>query len=178
MALVSLPSLSQTTVKGILVDQSLGEGEPYATVRVFQPGKSDKAVAMFLTGEDGRFSHEVKGRGKYDIVFSSVGKKELRRALDGTSIAGRHGWVRHRSAMHLLPTVGHMSTSPTLTHQMQFDSLTINLIVKLSHLSQESRSSRMTATNDRAKCAFGNQQDERVWRKAQKGKERFLKKLF
>ncbi len=82
MALVSLPSLSQTTVKGILVDQSLGEGEPYATVRVFQPGKSDKAVAMFLTGEDGRFSHEVKGRGKYDIVFSSVGKKELRRAIE------------------------------------------------------------------------------------------------
>ncbi len=35
----------------------------------------------------------------------------------------------------------------------------------------------MTATNDRAKCAFGNQQDERVWRKAQKGKERFLKKF-
>lgn len=32
-------------------------------------------------------------------------------------------------------------------------------------------------TDDRAMSAFGNHQDKRVWRKAQKGKEKFLKKF-
>ena len=35
----------------------------------------------------------------------------------------------------------------------------------------------MTSTSDRAKSAFGNPQDERVWRKAVRGKEKFLKKF-
>ena len=35
----------------------------------------------------------------------------------------------------------------------------------------------MASTNDRARSAFGNQQDERVWRKAVRGKEKFLKKF-
>ena len=51
MALMSLSSvaMAQTTVKGMLMDETLGESEPFATVRVFKAGKSDKPVAMFLT---------------------------------------------------------------------------------------------------------------------------------
>ena len=72
----------KTTVRGVLMDKNLNEGEPYATIRVFKAGKSDKPVAMFITDENGRFSQEVKGKGKFDMVFSSVGKEELRQTIE------------------------------------------------------------------------------------------------
>ena len=81
MMTMSSTVMAQTTVKGVLMDETLGESEPFATVRVFKAGKTDKAVAMFLTDEDGKFSQEVKGKGKFDIVFSSVGKEELKQTV-------------------------------------------------------------------------------------------------
>ena len=81
MMTMSSTVMAQTTVKGVLMDETLGESEPFATVRVFKAGKTDKPVAMFLTDEDGKFSQEVKGKGKFDIVFSSVGKEELKQTV-------------------------------------------------------------------------------------------------
>ena len=78
MMTMSSAAMAQTTVKGVLMDETLGESEPFATVRVFKAGKTDKPVAMFLTDEDGKFSEEVKGKGKFDIVFSSIGKEDLK----------------------------------------------------------------------------------------------------
>ena len=80
MTLMSLSSvvMAQTTVKGMLMDETLRESEPFATVRVFKAGKTEKPVAMFLTDENGQFSQEVKGKGKFDIVFSSIGKEDLK----------------------------------------------------------------------------------------------------
>ena len=78
MMTMSSSVMAQTTVKGVLMDETLGESEPFATVRVFKAGKTDKPVAMFLTDEDGKFSEEVKGKGKFDIVFSSIGKEDLK----------------------------------------------------------------------------------------------------
>ena len=90
MILMSFSSvvMAQTTVKGLLMDETLGENEPFATVRVFKAGKSEKPVAMFLTDENGQFSQEIKGKGLFDIVFSSVGKEDLRKtvALEGKGI--------------------------------------------------------------------------------------------
>ena len=71
-----------TTVKGVLTDKYSGESEPFATVRVFNAGKTEKPVAMFLTDEEGRFSHEVKGKGKFDIVFSCIGKEDLKQTIE------------------------------------------------------------------------------------------------
>ncbi len=81
MLVMSSAMMAQTTVKGVLMDETLGESEPFATVRVFKAGKTDKPVAMFLTDKDGKFSQEVKGRGKFDIVFSSIGKEELKQTV-------------------------------------------------------------------------------------------------
>lgn len=83
MILMSFSSvvMAQTTVKGLLMDETLGENEPFATVRVFKAGKSEKPVAMFLTDENGQFSQEIKGKGQFDIVFSSVGKEDLRKTV-------------------------------------------------------------------------------------------------
>ena len=81
MMTMSSTVMAQTTVKGVLMDETLGESEPFATVRVFKAGKKDKPVAMFLTKEDGQFSQEVKGKGKFDIVFSSIGKEDLEKSV-------------------------------------------------------------------------------------------------
>ena len=83
-ALMSISSvaMAQTTVKGLLMDETLGETEPFATVRVFKAGKTEKPVAMFLTDENGQFSQEVKGKGRFDIVFSSVGKEDLKKTIE------------------------------------------------------------------------------------------------
>ena len=75
---------AQTTVKGVLADKTLGEGEPYATARVYKQGTNNKPAAMFLTDAEGHFSHPVNGRGKFDIVFSSVGKEDLRHTIELT----------------------------------------------------------------------------------------------
>jgi outer membrane receptor protein involved in Fe transport len=72
----------KTTVTGVLMDKTMNEGEPFATVRVFKAGKLDKPVAMSLTDENGRFSQEVKGKGQFDIVFSSVGKEDLHQTIE------------------------------------------------------------------------------------------------
>ena len=82
MLMISAVMTAQTTVKGVLTDENLGEAEPFATVRVFKHGKTDKPVAMFLTKEDGSFSQQVKGKGHYDIVFSSVGKEDLKKTVE------------------------------------------------------------------------------------------------
>ncbi|MCR4854432.1 MAG: TonB-dependent receptor [Prevotella sp.] len=79
--LTSAVMAQTTTVKGVLVDRITGEGEPFATVRIFNQGKTDKAVSMFLTGDEGQFSQDVNGRGQFDIVFSSVGKEDQRQTI-------------------------------------------------------------------------------------------------
>ena len=68
----------QTTLKGTLTDKATGEGEPFATVRVFKQGNSEKPVAMFLTDVDGHFSETVTGKGNHDIVFTCMGKEDLK----------------------------------------------------------------------------------------------------
>ena len=72
----------KTTVTGVLMDENLKEGEPFATVRIFKEGKHSKPVAMFLTDENGKFSQEVKGKGRFDIVFSSIGKEDLKKSVE------------------------------------------------------------------------------------------------
>ena len=82
LTLTSATMLAQTTtVKGVLVDKITGEGEPFATVRIFPEGKTEKAVSMFLTGDEGQFSQDVAGQGQFDIVFSSVGKEDLKQTI-------------------------------------------------------------------------------------------------
>ena len=82
MLTMSAVVMAQTTIKGVLKDEVLDESEPFATVRVFKAGKTDKPVAMFLTKEDGQFSEKINGKGKFDIVFSSVGKEDFRQTIE------------------------------------------------------------------------------------------------
>ncbi|MCR4957544.1 MAG: TonB-dependent receptor family protein [Prevotella sp.] len=75
---------AQTTLKGVVIDKAQGAGEPFATVRVFKQGNTTKAEDMFLTDVEGVFSHEVNGKGRYDVVVSSLGKNELKQTVELT----------------------------------------------------------------------------------------------
>ncbi|WP_051617587.1 TonB-dependent receptor domain-containing protein [Prevotella sp. HUN102] len=75
-------SAQTTTITGELVDSLTRETEPFATVRVYKNGKSDKPVAMFVTDENGKFSQTVSGQGKYYVSFTSLGRKEIVRRFE------------------------------------------------------------------------------------------------
>ncbi|MBQ6966058.1 MAG: TonB-dependent receptor [Bacteroidaceae bacterium] len=81
MTVSSMAMAQSTTVKGVLMNETLGESEPFATVRVYNEGKTEKPVAMFVTDMNGQFSQEVKGRGRFDILFTSVGKEDLKKTI-------------------------------------------------------------------------------------------------
>lgn len=65
------------TVSGAVAD-SLGQPEPYATVRVY-PAEGDtlKAAALGVTSEQGAFSLALPGAGAYRLAVSSVGRAPL-----------------------------------------------------------------------------------------------------
>ena len=81
MLVCSVAFAQSTVVKGTVKDKNLGEGESFATVRIFPTGKSEGAIAMFLTDADGNFNQKVEGKGTYDIVISSVGKEDIRQSI-------------------------------------------------------------------------------------------------
>ena len=82
MMVFSVAMAQKTVVKGVLMDKNLGEGEPFATVRIFKQGETTRPVSMFLTDKEGNFSHEVNGKGKFNIIFSSVGKEDLSKSIE------------------------------------------------------------------------------------------------
>ncbi|MBO4658837.1 MAG: TonB-dependent receptor [Prevotella sp.] len=81
MLVCSVAFAQSTVVKGTVKDKNLGEGESFATIRIFPTGKSEGAIAMFLTDADGNFNQNVEGNGTYDIVISSVGKEDIRQSI-------------------------------------------------------------------------------------------------
>lgn len=81
LAVASLSASGQTRIEGILRDSLTHEVEPYATVRVFREGQTDRPVGMSLTDERGEIRQAVSGAGRYLLVISSVGKKDVVRKL-------------------------------------------------------------------------------------------------
>jgi len=128
MLLLTMTSvvMGQTTVKGVLMDEASGETEPFATVRVFKTGKTDKPIAMFLTDENGQFSQKVKGKGKFDIVFSSVGKEDLRQTVDlGTDTTIDLGTLTIKPGETLLKGVEVVAQKPLV--KMDVDKMSYNV---------------------------------------------------
>ena len=82
LLLLSIQALNaQTTITGVLIDSISGEGEPYATLRVFKEKKMDQAVAMSLTDINGHFSQEVSGSGTFVVQIASIGKVTASRTV-------------------------------------------------------------------------------------------------
>lgn len=65
---------------GCVVDSLTHEGEPMATLRVWKLGESrdnSKASAMGTTDENGRFSLQLKQKGQYVLMVSSIGRTSI-----------------------------------------------------------------------------------------------------
>ena len=82
LLLTAITASAQTTVTGTVMDKAQQLGEPFATIRIFKQGNTDKAEAMFLTDVDGNFSQVVNGRGKHTLFVSSMGKNEVQVPID------------------------------------------------------------------------------------------------
>ncbi|MDE6503696.1 MAG: TonB-dependent receptor family protein, partial [Muribaculaceae bacterium] len=70
-------------VKGSVVDAD-GDGEIYATVRVYADSDTAKPVAMDVTDLRGDFNLSLSGAGRYRLNVSSVGKVTAWRAFSVT----------------------------------------------------------------------------------------------
>ena len=116
----------KTTVTGVLMDKTLNEGESFATVRVFKADKQDKPVAMFLTDENGKFSQELKGKGHFDMVFSSVGKEELRLTIElGKETPHDLGTIYMKDSETMLKGVEVVAQKPLV--KMDVDKMSYNV---------------------------------------------------
>ena len=86
-----------TTITGELIDSLTHEGEPYATVRIFKKGNTEKPVVMFVTDDNGKFSQKVKGQGHYLITFNAMGRRELIRRIE----LGKDGETLHLDSLFI-----------------------------------------------------------------------------
>ena len=126
MMMVSSVVMGQTTIKGIVMDENIGEGQPFATVRVFMSGKTEQPVAMFLTGENGQFSEAIHGKGNFDIVFSSVGMEELKKTVAlGSSAELDLGTVYMKESTTMLNGVEVVAQKPLV--KMEVDKMSYNV---------------------------------------------------
>ena len=82
--ITALSSRAQYIVKGCVTD-TIGEGEPYATVRIYNQSNKEKPVKMSVTDIDGRFMHTLTDAGKYTLQISSVGKLTLNEDFEVSS---------------------------------------------------------------------------------------------
>ena len=65
---------------GCVVDSLTHEGEPMATLRVWKMGETrdnSKAAAMGTTDVNGRFSLQLKQKGQYVLMVSSIGRTSI-----------------------------------------------------------------------------------------------------
>ncbi|WP_300727171.1 outer membrane beta-barrel family protein [uncultured Bacteroides sp.] len=77
-----------TRIEGVVADSLTLDGEPYATLRIFNRSNRNKPAAMGVTDLNGHFSQTIKGKGKYVLIVSSVGRttKEVPFSLNGEQV--------------------------------------------------------------------------------------------
>ena len=74
---VAQNATSTFQVKGVLLDSLTQEGEPYATIRVARKSNPEKPVKMMVSDLQGRFKENIKGRGDFVMVITSVGRSTI-----------------------------------------------------------------------------------------------------
>ncbi len=124
--MMALPMTAQTTiVKGMLLDSLRNEGVSNATIRVYQAGKMTKPVAMSLTDLDGNFQQEVKGSGKFVMVFNSVGLRNVERTFTATGSTIDLGTVMTSESSESIGSIEVVAQKPLV--KMETDKMTYNV---------------------------------------------------
>lgn len=127
LSIITLSINAQTTiVTGLLKDSTLNEPEAYATVRVYDKGDASSAIAMFLTKDDGSFCHQIKGKGIYKFVFSSVGKEDLQINVElGNHTTTNLGTLYIKESTHALQGIEIVAQKPLV--KMEVDRMIYNV---------------------------------------------------
>ena len=126
MAMLTLTSvlMAQTTkVTGTVVDKATGEPEPFATIRIYSAGNKKMPIAVFLSDEDGLFSHDVEGKGKYEISVSNIGKEDHTQDIElGQASELNLGNIALKEDAHTLKGVEVVAQKPLV--KMEVDKMT------------------------------------------------------
>lgn len=84
VAVATAAMAQKSAVTGIAAD-SLGVGESFATIRIYQLPDTTKAAVLGVTAEDGSFEKPLPKAGNYRITLSSVGRSPLVRNFSVTA---------------------------------------------------------------------------------------------
>lgn len=106
-------------VEGVVTD-SIGEGEPFATLRVFTLSDSVKPAVMGLTGEDGSFRLDLPRGGDYRLNVSATGKDEVSRvfAVDAAAPCAILGEIPLSTPENLLGVVEVTAQRPLVSREI------------------------------------------------------------
>ncbi len=106
-------------VKFTAVD-SLGEGEPYATVRIYRAADTTKVVATDVTGLNGDFSHTLDAAGSYLLRLAAVGKQSFSRefAVTRQQPVANLGTITLGTDAHMLQGVTVTAQAPLITTEI------------------------------------------------------------
>lgn len=107
------------SVKGLAVD-SIGEGEAYATIRIFALPDTVKPAVMGVTDEAGRFDKQLPKAGHYRFTLNSVGKDQVICSFevsDSKPVADL-GRIVTTSSGNLLGEVTVTATRPLITREI------------------------------------------------------------
>lgn len=112
----TLASAANYKVKGLVTD-SIGEPEPFATVRVYPSSDTTRIAAMGVTSEKGVFSLAIKSQGKYNLSILSVGRAPSRHHFEitGSAPTADLGTIVVRNDDKLLGEVTVTATRPLVT---------------------------------------------------------------
>ena len=124
MLTVSSAMVAQnTTVRGVVMDKSLGEGAAFATVKVYKPGKDSTVVAAFQTDVDGVFNKDIVGAGEHNMIISSVGKANYEKTITlGVDSLLDLGTIFLEDGEHALQSVEVVAQKPLV--KMEVDKMT------------------------------------------------------
>ena len=114
------------TVKGIVLDSLTRQGEPAAILQFFKVNDDSKAVAFTTTAEDGTFSHTFDVKGEYYMLFSNMGRKEVRRyfKINGEEVIDL-GEILVQDAAEMLKAGSVTAMRPLV--KMEVDKITYNV---------------------------------------------------
>lgn len=117
---VSLTASAQQYSVNCQLTDSAGNGEPYATARLYLLPDTSKVITTGVTADDGSFDANLKAPGKYRLRFSSVGKTD---AVAEFAVTGQRpkavlGRVVMRDNGNLLSAVTVTAQKPIVTAEI------------------------------------------------------------
>lgn len=128
--------INASEIKGRLFNPVFNEGEPYATIRIyeaskvpFRPGQipsPPKPSYTFLTDENGEFNFNIEKEGHYIIEFSAIGKEPVFRDFEsGKDAEVNFGDITMKEDVKNLGEVMVVAQRPLV--EMKTDEMTYNV---------------------------------------------------